>query len=398
MKILAPDPKLHREELFDLASKVFPHPNYFAFQGYLRNGYVDGSRYDWKASRIGILDGRIVTHFGVWDYQMRVGRSRLRTAGVGLVATHGEYRNRGLMARTVAGAIPAMREAGYDLSVLFGIGNFYHRFGYTRAWSLPHYFLEAKELPQDGPRGKVFDLPCEPTPALDRLYNRCFATTTGTAVRPFYRTRTFGGYLRRKCRGWGPSRKRLSGYVLYEIEASRLKCVEAVGDPEATLRVLGRLARESACSEVQFITLPYNSALARRLRRGNSRFELHHRRSGEAMARTIDLARTLENLSGELTRRLGTSPMAAWSGELLVANREESALLSVRQGRIGVNAGGRSRHAICGGDEITQLLLGTDDPQEIATEFQMRLSGDVKKLLPVLFPNHHPVLHSADHF
>jgi len=40
------------------------------------------------------------------------------------------------MAKTVAATIEAMSQVGYDMTVLFGIPDFYHRFGYVRAWPL----------------------------------------------------------------------------------------------------------------------------------------------------------------------------------------------------------------------------------------------------------------------
>jgi len=34
--------------------------------------------YDWNASRVGKLGSEIVSHFGIWKLQVRVGRARWR--------------------------------------------------------------------------------------------------------------------------------------------------------------------------------------------------------------------------------------------------------------------------------------------------------------------------------
>ena len=57
-----------------------------------RQGRIAHSTYDWAASQVGKLDGKPVTHIGVWDLQMRVGHSFVRTGGVNLVCTAPEQR------------------------------------------------------------------------------------------------------------------------------------------------------------------------------------------------------------------------------------------------------------------------------------------------------------------
>ena len=133
LEVIAPDRKRHAEELYDLLWKAFPYEEYYGFLDRCRWGYIGGSHYDWNSSRIGILNGRIVTHWGVWDFRMRIGVARVRVGGIGVVATDARHRKRGLMNRTADNALGAMRSAGYDMSLLFGIDEFYHRFGYVRA-------------------------------------------------------------------------------------------------------------------------------------------------------------------------------------------------------------------------------------------------------------------------
>ena len=81
-QIIAPEQTKHAEELIELMGKVFSHMGYYEFTEYCRKAYINHSHYDWETSRIGILGGRIVTHVGVWDYDMRIGGARVRVAGV----------------------------------------------------------------------------------------------------------------------------------------------------------------------------------------------------------------------------------------------------------------------------------------------------------------------------
>ena len=83
-----------------------------------RNGRIAHSHLDWNVSRIGLIGERIVTYWGVYDLQMRIGTARVRTAGVNLPVTHPDHRGRGQMAQTVVSSLEAMRAQGYGLSVI----------------------------------------------------------------------------------------------------------------------------------------------------------------------------------------------------------------------------------------------------------------------------------------
>lgn len=396
LQLLAPSPVHHRAEMFDLIAKCFPHPDFYSFRARLREGYLDDSHYDWSVGRIGVLDGHIVTHYGVWDYQMRIGAARVRTAGIGVVATDGNCRGHGLMDKTARASIAAMRPAGYDFSLLFGISNFYHRFGYTRAWSDTSYFVPVSELPTEKPAGTITEFEPAPRADLAQLYNRAFAATTGTAVRPTYRAAL---NLRKEVTGFAWKKAGvLAGYVFIAFSGQRAECHEAVGDAEQVLRVIGLLARQRHCTEVRFDPLPIHSDLARRLRQGSCRAETHYVRCGGAMIRTINLSQALSKMTGVLAERLASSPLKSWQGTLALANAEESAALQIARGRIKVCPGGRSVHRLAAGDELSQFLLGTDAPAEIIARGQTRCRGAAAELAEVLFPAQHPILHAADRY
>ncbi len=396
LTLVAPDPARHGEAVCDLVSKTFSGDGYFEVRRHCRNGYILNSHYDWKASRIGLIGERLVTHFGVWNITMRIGTARVRMAGIGGVSTDPEYRKRGFMARTARAAIEAMRECGYDVSVLFGIRDFYHRFGYVRAWSQCDYIVPAGELPKERPSARLHTLKPGARDDLARLYNRENARFTGTAVKPTYTRRPWQPLV--QGRFWRDGRGRAAGYVVFRVREGRVECREACGDPEQVLRVLATVARQSACGEVRLEAMPHDSPLIRRVRWGNCRAETYHARCGGAMVACINLASTLEKMRGELQRRLRASHLASWRGNLVVADAREAVTLTINRSHVQVTPGGRSRHMIRGGDHVAQLLVGTDDPAEIIRAARLRTTGDALAMAAVLFPNEHPVLGLPDHF
>jgi len=385
-------------ELFDLAGKCFSGGGYFEMRTRCRGGYIAGSHYDWDTSRIGLLDGRIVAHFGVWDYRMRIGSGRVRVAGVGLVMTHAETRRRGFMLRTGRAAIGGMRAGGYDMSVLFGIHGFYNRFGYVRAWNASTWTARVADLPKDPPAPAIRKFsPNRCCGEIDALYNRTSAALTGTAVRPTYSRRQMSGYVG-YC--WRGPAGRLAGYVIVKPGHETLTCVDFGGAAGQVLRVLGRLGRRWNCRDVVFETLHYDHALCRRLRRGTCTRRERYVRSGRAMVRTICLASTLRKMAGELSRRLKRSHLAGWRGELLIADPREKVALRINRGKVApAPATGRKYpHAVRGGEQIAQPLIGIDEPDEIVAGARIRLTGQARKLTGVLFPDQHPMLAGLDHF
>ena len=396
LTIIPPDPKLHRQELFELIARTFSHGGYFEFRNRLRNGYLDNSHYDWAASRIGLLEDRLVSHFGVWDYQMRIGTARVRCGGIGVVATHFDYRKRGLMEQTAPASVAAMRDLGYDMSILFGISDFYHRFGYTRAFPDVDYHVQLKHLPQDKPARRLQSFVPESSPQFDKLFNKENATLTGTAVRP-----TYAQFINEGGRTgvlWRSPAGRLEGWIIYYDKGERLQIVDAAGQPDAILRAAAAVARKLGADRVQFRELPYRSDLARALRRGTCQVETRHVRCGGAMVRVINLGTCLVKMAPELSRRLRESHLADWRGELSIANKEESVVLRIARGTVQTAPGRSAANSIKGGDEIAQLLVGADDPMELIDAYPVRLKGDARLLLPILFPNEHPALHVLDRF
>lgn len=397
--IVAPDRRKHADTTIDLLAKVFSGgPGYYGMRDWCREVYVMPAHYDWSVSRIGMIGDKAVTHWGVWDYQMRIGTAQVRAGGVGGAATDRDFRKQGLMGQTARASVEAMRVEGYDVSLLFGIDDFYRRFGYVRAWSETAFAANAWELPKEKPTVRAIGFKPRPQRDLADLYNRTYATTTGAAVRPTYTRKHNPWFDLPMGYRWNENGK-LAGYVLLNRRGSHtITCGEYCGDADETLRILGMLARKWSCQEIRFDGLPYHCELLRRLRWGTCRMEVNNRKNGAAVMALLNLPSVLKKMEGELSRRLRDSWLADWQGDLLIADTRDAAMLSIADGRVRAGERGATKHAIRGGDEIVQLLIGTAEPAEVTEAGRMRLSGDAGKLAEVFFPEQHPMLGHPDRF
>ena len=117
------------------------------------------------------------------------------------------------------------------------------------------------------------------------------------------------------------------------------------------------------------------------------------------MIRTLNLASTLAKIAPELSARLKGSEMCDWRGQLLICDPREKVALKIGRAKVvAAPPAGRFKHAVRGGEEIAQLLIGTDDPRRVAEAGRMRLTGDTPRLIEVLFPIQHPMLAAPDFF
>lgn len=385
------DREQHTPALAQLTARVFSDSE----RDYYLRVLTPGDRYDVAASRVGFIGGKMVTHYGVFGYDMRIGSAVVRCGGIGGVGTEKEFRKRGLMDITARESIKAMRAEGYDLSMLFGIMNYYDRFGYVQAWGEATLTTSTEELPKDPPAGCVTGESTLRRPDLVALYNKTYPLTTGTRVRSM---QLDARLQRSNVNVWHKSTGKPAGYVVARRDGSTMVCQEYAGDAGQALRVLGQLAREGASDQIRYESLPLKSDLAKRLRRGNCQLELRYYRNGGPMVAVINLRSTLTKMEGELSQRLRDSCQAGWKGTLLVKDAQETVALELAGGRVCVGAGTRSPHAIKGGHAIAQLLLGTETPTEVIEANGMKVSGDGMKLAAALFPAQYPMLSIADRY
>lgn len=392
LTVVAPDPTRHAEAIYGLIDLEWPGTG-----EHCREGRIAHSHYDWGASRIGVLGGEVVTHFGVYELVLRVGVARVRTGGVNLVLTHPEHRGRGLMTETTRAALRAMREGSYHISVLCNATEgYYGRFGYVPVWPETRYTARVEDLPAGLP--EVRARPFEPGHREDlaALYNRLNETLTGTAVRPTYRRTKEPGGLRGSL--WSGPDGEVGGYVVYDLapEAGLLWLDDSAGGVEERLRVLRVLAGEHGCERLVLSRIPREDPLCRELRALGCTVEERYSGTGGWMARVLDLGSLLRALAPELERRLSRSSLAGWHGELALATEDEEAVLGIEGGRVRVLGGGSGRHSVRGGTALVRLLLGSSSVRETVEGWRVELRGDASQLVEALFPAQHPALSNAD--
>lgn len=387
-----PDPETHLRAMGQLAADTFSGDQYV--EAFCDN-YIGNSHYDWNVSRL-VLDGeKLVHHWGVWGYLMRLGTIQLKVAGIGAVVTHPDYRKQGLMYRAAQESFDAMVQAGYDLSILRG--RHYVKMGYARAWNYVTYRFKLEDFPVSKPP-TYQALGLADVPAMDAFYNQTHAAFTGTAIRPTFTNR----HPEDLCvYAWRDAAGKLAGYVRAapaEEDPRAFLCLEAAGDPHQALAVLGDLFKRGEYEQLACFTLPHLHPLLQVLRKGACLVEDRYFDISGWRVKLINLRSTLKKLTPLFEQRLAKSQFANWQGHLGLDGGQQSAALQMTRGKVTITDDLPGKNFLRAGTELARFLIGSDEPDEIIRQASIDCSGLARPLARVLFPNLRPMMSHWDEY
>ena len=386
MDLRPPDKGRHLGAITDLFAKAFS--GYGEEFDYGSDGYLEGAPYDWAASRIGIVDGEVATHFGVWDFTMRIGTATARVAGIGAVATERTLSGRGLMTQTASDAVESFRDAGYDMSLLFGIQNYYLQFGYVDTF--PEYIFSVSTrdvVPADPP--EAFELFNGDYTDFADQYNGENEGVTGTFVRPSFTTnrrpKKWNGYIFD------------GGYLVTDRKDGVLGVADCAGPPDRVLEVARQLATREVAPTIEFTFLPRRSLMGEYLQTITHTYTAKFVRDGGPLIKVVNLESLMEKLTPELSRRLAGSPLATYSGRLAIGGDGENVTLVIQDGTVvavepaeAAPSAAPADGTVTAGPAIARLVIGDDDPHRICRQAGITVEGDAIHLVPILFPNEEP--------
>jgi GNAT superfamily N-acetyltransferase len=364
--------------VYELLSLSFPdaRPDLF------RRQTNHDSTFHWRHARVVEVDGAVVGYLRIFDRRMWLRDARLRAAGIGSVATHPDYRRRGLATALLRDTLALLRREGYHLSFLGTeiAAPFYERLGW-RIVRQPSHGAPAAEaaappvrragLPE---RPDLTIRPFAPSDltAVARIHTRATRGRTGAVARSLrYWTDHLswidddhGGFLvamggRRGLAAFVRSRSERWASTLVVLDAHCREGAEASMPP--LLGALGRYAVGQGLKGIQ-ASLPEGHPLADAFARLPSagvttevRFPL--------MMRVVDLPDLLRCLAPLLGQRLG----AVTVPRVCLAFEEDGERTCLCIGPDGVRVARRPAGEVASvapGEAVT-LLLGQKTVQEV---------------------------------
>ena len=357
-----------------------------------------------------LLEGKHVSGLIINDLEARIGRAVVHMGGIGGVHTERKHRMKGYSRRVMEYSNQYMLKRGYDVSLLFGIPDFYQKFGF--ACCLPVYRLTLPTRLAEGARGsgsgglKVRRARKADFPRIRTLYNRHYARRTATVVRPA----SWTGF--RMGSAWGTKtitlvvtdgRGSILSYAGFDERVDAVTVFEVAGAPRTYPALLGALAREAVRRRVENLTflIPPDDPFTVYTRRFGGHLRVTCHPSGGGMLRVINLPTLMEKLTPELTARLQGSARATERNRFLLKTDIGAARVTVGGGRLRASPAaraGKSPVVRIPQDRLSQLLFGFRTVTDVAREPGVRIPAGLVDLLDVLFPLHWAHVCRPDYF
>ncbi len=351
-----------------------------------------------------------VCHLLVLEYTMRVGTSVVRMAGIGDVYTERAHRKKGYMRYLYEDTVHYMIAEGYDISMLFGIENFYTKFGY--AAGLAGFECKVKtrdaEVAATYATGLYLTRPIGTTdmPAVLALYNAHNAARVCSVVRtvedfPAFHKGTWYG-TQPDTQLWEDANGQLLAYAVWDRYDKAVKVAEVEARDDAffptLLSFFAAQAVEKRCEDVLFF-IPPDHPFAEYVQRFGAEWKVTYPRYGSGMLRLLNPPSFFEKIAPELERRLALSRSAGYTGMLTFQTDLGTLALVINRGRIAVESS--AREGLClelSQDKLTQLVISYRSARDVLNDAQVKAHGDVLPLLNILFPKGTPYIWVADHF
>jgi predicted acetyltransferase len=295
---------------------------------------------DARSHRIALqIDGVDVSWCRIGDYRQQVGTSLVRMGGLADVGTHNDHRFKGYSRLVMINCLRWMRQAGYDVAMLFGITGYYPKFGWAEAFpAVTHSILvRDAELAQPAEvRFADFD-EGRHLPAVLKMYRDNNAGRTGPTVRQEGQWKVF-----RKDSAWGPRPVVKVGldaggkcvcYFAYDAAPNADAAILEAG--YASPAVFGSLLRETAAlawkGRVERVSfqMPADDAFMDFCRQFGMRQEVQYRRDGGAMVRMINIPAAMAKIAPVLVARVS----GAKAGGLSIRTNLDDVNLSWGGGR-----------------------------------------------------------------
>ena len=360
-------------------------------------------------------DEEKVSSVGLREYHMRFGTAQLKMGGICGVGTKEEHRNKGYSRRVMEHSTAYMIENGFDVAMLFGIPNFYHKFGYATVLPETYVEFDTEEVQATVSTYHIRKFETEDAPKILDLYAANNAERTGTLLRKeigwkeFATTGDFGvvadpfvvlneageviGYF--VCGGLDVVRNMIEGNcILCDIGFQDRTIFETV------VRFLADRTNHSGAKTRIKCSIPADHPFAIFCRRYGCRTNTYTPKNHLGMMRIINQSSTLKRITGELEKRLQRSAhLSRWSGKILITTDLGQDCLEIDRGNVAhINSKANAFHLKMPQDKLIQLMMGRRSIEDLAIESDVSVTGEIIPVLEALFPLGHPHVWWPDRF
>ncbi len=389
-----------QEAVNELITKVH-YADYFSQRMRLDAFIANYPEYLREHTRLAVVHGQVVSCLCLFTHTVRIGEARMRLGGIGYVTTAGPWRQKGYAALLMDDAIRYMKMRGYHLSMLFGIADFYHRWGFASV--LPDYASiitlgeagRASRLCVKERRMKPGDIP-----AVLGMHNRGDADTSCSIIRS-------AAHFNNRWEQWKEARilTNTNGNVIasfvgrvageeYLIE--ELNAMDKAFYPAILHACLIR-ARNEYTSRMRF-SIPPSHPFTAFLRQYRTDHEMHVYRNSNGMVSPVNIEEILECMTAEWEYLLSSSSLKDMAAVVTLVIDNIPYRIRSHHGMIDILPCPGENKLSISSSEFVQLLTGYRHIEEILVSRRRAIRAPAKSLLEIIFPKRTPYVWPLDRF
>ncbi len=386
-------------------------PNYWDSLGWLESAGPLWAGVKREHTRIALDDAELVGALRLTPLTLRIGRARLRAVGIGWVSTPPAQRNRGICSALMRDALDCTRNSGAAFSLLYGIPNLYHRFGY--ATMLPEYSVVVESRSVDAtvvPALRMRPVTTDDIPALMRIHEAHEAGASCSIVRTaaHYRSQFISAAPKTPywcdwpaAKAFLDARGHITAYFMPQTAPTELHIKElGVTDRNSCdmlLHAARTMAREAGLGCVRFHVPPYHP-FARYLEEIDSVHQARHFANREGMMALTDLEACLNAMLPEWKEQMQRNGLHGLPGECtLVVSNLAYRIVSDASGLQIEKGMGKNRIAL-DEQEFVRLVTGYAHAEDVLDRKIPGVKGNARRFALGLFPKRTPFIWPIDHF
>ena len=360
----------------------------------------------WKIS-LSTEDEQDVSRLWLHEYQMRFGTAQLKLGGIAGVGTNEEHRNKGYSRRVMEDSTAFMIENGFDVAMLFGIPDFYPKFGYATALPETWMELDTEEAQAAVSTYQIRKFETGDVPKILSLYAANNAERTGTPLRDETRWKKFKmgsgfGVVADPFVVLNTAGEVIGYFVCDDKEENCILCDIGFQNRtifETIVRFLGDRAKRIGAAQIE-CSMPTDHPFAIFCRRYGCRTNTQNPKNRGGMMRIINQSSTLKGITGELEKRLRRSAhLSQWSGKILISTELGQDCLGIDRGRVAhTSSKANAFHLEMPQDKLIQLMMGRRSIEDLAIEPDVSVTGGIIPILETLFPLDYPHVWWPDRF
>ena len=402
----------------DLMAKAH-FPDYFQGLDWLETCGVRYPNFLREHTRIALRNGGLAGALRLNTETIRLGEARLKMGGFGWVTTAPRHRRLGVAQALIRDSLHYMGNHGYHVSMLFGIPNFYHRFGFVTTLADYVITVSAAEAAV-APKGDFKLRLAKPGDirAIQKIHN---ANDAGVAC-SLLRT---AAHLTNKWDQWPgklwvltTKQGKVVAYVNAhgskdELAVMELGLSEVAVHPRgarafrnsvagnklcgAVLAACADLAAEETVGRIRF-HVPPPHPFARFLLEYTSTHQMHVVRDHGSMMAFVDLGETLESMIPEWEYLLARTSARDYRTEFTLYVDNASYRVRANRGAIDVAVVPGKNKVSVTPFELMHMMTGYRCVADILAARRRILSPEARTLLAVLFPKRNPYVWHFDRF